>query len=647
MPIVQSDIKLLASQVMSDVPEGGGAPTSTIIPDGASNAMFPDISEASRAAGRIQIRQVSAAIQSADTDTYMDGNVIVATPPNDPNVSITLMKAPGVFARRTAVANAIESYLVRGPMLGAYLLENHVINMRRIELLQRAGAPLPPVGRTLVLVLNEGLPNEVVQFVRTTRVEAETRTFTDFSGGNAIDFVADVVKCDISDKLRYNFAGSPASRGFAGQASKTIVRDTTVADAGSYAGVVSLRLPLALGDSTLFVKSVYTQLVPNARTETIALDQKPAAQRSLTLATTPRNVTVGVAPHTLRIKVGQENRGFAWTQMLRPLPAAGTVVISYRALGNWYTVTDDGAGVLIGSGAGTINYLTGSLALTLPSLPDVNSSIITAWGEKTAFTNRSGQAGFRAPEYAFKLNHDTVKPGTVLVKWLSAGVLRTATDNGTGGFVGGVGAPATGEINYATGNVFIRPTAMPDAGAEFNIDYQRANTVTKVVTPIVDSGGFASIVLDTVPVAGSVSVRWVTVRSVSNSSGGASSGTSAMKSTTSTTTVVNVPAPPGEPVRSPGLTTRVFGGLSGSQAQNELKMVAAGTRATNGQVMFVAIVPNLDARGWGYDVPDALSTTVWSEVDIERTYITVGGATGVIYHQWGVYALRGSSGYLI
>ena len=36
MPILSGDIKLVASQVMDDVPEGGGAPTSTIIVDGTS-----------------------------------------------------------------------------------------------------------------------------------------------------------------------------------------------------------------------------------------------------------------------------------------------------------------------------------------------------------------------------------------------------------------------------------------------------------------------------------------------------------------------------------------------------------------------------------------------------------------------------------
>ena len=53
MTILAGDIKLVASQVMDDVAEGGGAPTSTVIADGVSNAIFNDISEVDRAMGRV------------------------------------------------------------------------------------------------------------------------------------------------------------------------------------------------------------------------------------------------------------------------------------------------------------------------------------------------------------------------------------------------------------------------------------------------------------------------------------------------------------------------------------------------------------------------------------------------------------------
>ena len=58
MPILSGDVKLLKSAVMADVPEGGGAPTGVEIPDGVSNAIFPDVSELDRAGGRVNLRKV-------------------------------------------------------------------------------------------------------------------------------------------------------------------------------------------------------------------------------------------------------------------------------------------------------------------------------------------------------------------------------------------------------------------------------------------------------------------------------------------------------------------------------------------------------------------------------------------------------------
>ena len=55
MPIQESDIKLVATQVMDDVPDGGGAPTSKVIEDGKSNAIFKDISAVDRAQGDVSI----------------------------------------------------------------------------------------------------------------------------------------------------------------------------------------------------------------------------------------------------------------------------------------------------------------------------------------------------------------------------------------------------------------------------------------------------------------------------------------------------------------------------------------------------------------------------------------------------------------
>ena len=666
-PILAGDIKLLASKVMDDVPNGGGGPTGTVIPDGVSNAIFGDVTERARAGGSVSIRQLHLAVQTPNTAAYMDPSIIVSKLPNDANVSITLVKCD-VFAQRKDIANAIENYLIQGPEWGGYLLENHVAGQRSIQIFQRPGTPTPPIGRTLVLISSEGLPAEIRQFVRVTRVEVEQRTFSFSSGSGIADFPADVVVCDLTDALRSNFAGSAPSRLYARDSAKTVIRDTTVADAATFYGASPLTAFASLGDSRLKVASIFTQLVPSARTEVIALDQRPAAQRLLQLATSPRQITVGAAPHTTRIKVGQENRGFSWVNILKPFPAPNTLVVSYMAQGVWYTLTDDGAGGFTGAGVGTVNYANGSVSITTQALPDVGSAIIYSWGEKSAFTNRSGQAGFRAPEYALKLEHTGIKPGTLVATWMSGGTLRSATANAAGV----VSGDASGEFNAASGTLYIRPGYMPDAGAQFVFAYEWAAVVTKSVLVSPDAGGFATINLDTVPAPKSVVVRWITVNDVSATGGAATGGSASTKGGSSTSTTVWEPNPdyvaPEQPVvvpptvvvePPPGTSTTVppdapvdpdppIPPPTGAPISitrvpvNEdytrayffpPHMASGGTRATTGGAVYIQVPSEMSPSGTGtYPVPDA-SGAIWTEqeYDIDKKKI-IGGVT---YTLWG------------
>lgn len=626
MTILEGDIKLLASRVMEDVPEGGGGPSGTVIPYGKTNGMFRDIPETGRAGGEVSIREVVAAVQNTDVEPLTGVNIILSQLPTDPNVSVTLAKCD-TFARRTDIAQAIANYLIQGTTWSGVLLEDHVVGMRSIQILHRPGTPAPTIGRTLVLVYQAGTVNERLQYIRVTRTDTEARVFTVGSGGSFLDFEAAVTKVELSDALRFAFPGSPPSREFATAADKTVIRDTTVADASAYYGASAIAMAAALGDNVLRVASIFTQLVPSSRTETIALDQRPAAQRSITLAQAPRKVQVATAPHTDRIKIQQENRTYSYVRILKPFPAAGSIAISFRAVGNWYTVVDDGQGHLEGGGAtGTINYANGSLALTLPALPDVGSSVIFAWGERSAFTDRSGQADFRAPEVVFKLAQVPVVPGSVVITWQSGGVTKTATANAQGVISG----HATGEVNHASGDVYMHPAAMIDAGGQYSVAYDRSPQVTKEVLPTVDAAGFATIVLDSVPAPRSVKLRWITVRNISSSSGGSSAGTSASKRTDTTTTVTWPNGTP--PVRVPVSTTRIQLGLVDSGVDRYVPYMApGGTRSATGAQVYIALKATLDAGGYHYDAPD-VSAVTWNEVDISKGEKEIGTLT---YRLWG------------
>lgn len=515
MAIAEGDVVFYASVVMTDDPEGGGGPSNTEIPSGINNAIFPDVTEVARAGGRINIRQLIAGVKTDDVEVFMDANMIVSRPPSDPNVSITLAEC-NLFDRRTDIANSIENYLIQSSEWNGYLLEDHVIGQRGLQLFQRPGTIAPPINRTLLLIKDEGEVSEARQYVRVTRTETEQRLYTYSDGSGFVEYTAQVVTCDISDALRLNFPGSPPNRSFTRDDVKTIIRDTTVADAATYYGAVKLTEEAGVTDVVVKAESIYTQLIPSSRTERVSIDQRPAGLTSLLLATAPRRIEVSAVPHSIRDRVTQENRSFSWVQILAPNPAPGSVSASYMALGVWYSVIDDGAGAFTGSGTGTINYDNGSVSLTLPSMPDANTSIIWQWGENTAYTDRAGTAGYRPPEFAWELPQSPVKPGSVTITWESGGVTKTVTDNGSGLLTG----DGTGRVIYATGKVILKPTDMIDAGGEFSSDYVYAPRATISLPSVtVDSGGFALIVLDEEPVPNTVSVEWMTTRMVSDSSG--------------------------------------------------------------------------------------------------------------------------------
>lgn len=515
-PLYESDIVLLESKVMADTLNGGGGPTGRAIAYGGSNGIFRDVTEPDRAGGDVSIRQLHAAIQSPNTEPALGVNIILSQPPSDPNISITLAKC-GLFHRRTDIANAIAEYLIQSVEWGGFLLEDHVERQRSINLFHRPGTPAPTPGDTVYLVHNEGLPTQISQYVRVARVEQEERTFTYSTGGSYADYKALVSRCELTDPLRYAFPGSPPSRGFERAANKTRVRVTTVADAAEYYGASPITAVAQMQQRTVQVGSIYSQIVPNSRTETATVDQRPAAARTLTLATSPRAVEVAVAAHTRRIRVTQQNVGFSFVAQLRPLPEAGTIIISYRSMGNWYTLTDDGAGKLTGRGSGQAIYATGSLGVDFDAMPDVGSSIIIQYAERSAYTNRSGQgAQVRQPEYAFTLQQDGAVPGTISMTWPSGGVLRTVTDNGSGQWTG----DGTGDIDYPSNGVRLRTPHMIDAGGQFQITYQRAPMHEEIFTGLaVDAAGFTTITTAQQPLAGSVQVQWAIAQEVSHTSG--------------------------------------------------------------------------------------------------------------------------------
>ncbi|MEG2156304.1 MAG: hypothetical protein RRY07_00770 [Bacteroidaceae bacterium] len=85
-------------------------------------------------------------------------------------------------------------------------------------------------------------------------------------------------------------------------------------------------------------------------------------------------------------KVTESNKGKVWVKTLNPIPAKGSVRVTYVSGTKHYTMYDNGDGSLGGTtsgvGVGSVNYDTGTLTLSLSVFPDVGSYILYQWGDK-------------------------------------------------------------------------------------------------------------------------------------------------------------------------------------------------------------------------------------------------------------------------
>lgn len=195
------------------------------------------------------------------------------------------------------------------------------------------------------------------------------------------------------------------------------------------------------------------------------------------------------SPYSDQVAVDQNTRRYNYTFSLRPLPAPGTVRISYRALGRWYDIVDDGRGglrgVIAGTGSGTVNYGTGNVIATLGALPDVGTDVIAAWGQVQTYNKQVGVITVAKPVIEVDgPAGKAIEAGTVTITW-NDGTARTATDNGSGTITG----DATGVVIYwaadasTGGSIKFSPNILPPKGTNYSVEYSTGTTVKLLAQP--------------------------------------------------------------------------------------------------------------------------------------------------------------------
>ena len=599
MDISQSNIQLLSSQNLDDTTTGGGQCTSIEIPDGEINNLFPDISRLDRVYGNVGLRKAYVAVETADRSTYYGAHAVLTQQVQDPNVSVCFFTTDDYFDMRPDAVQRVESYLVKGPMLGAALYGNQYLGSMAISIQSPVGWVLPGIGDVIILTQYSGLQNQIQQYCRITSISSVTQQFTQISGNSSSTFSKVISTVGISDPLLYNFTGEEIIQSTNYATVNTPLSTTVAADASVYYGVTNLADAVSAGQLQFTVADIKTSLVPSAQSETAITDAGVSQAAASMTQTNPSTnkitrslsysisaggslyigegilpgslswsggisltddskgnvynsstivgsidyttgiITFGIpggtwngtgsvsyipaclptaTSHTGFISVTEATRGYVYVYNCNPLPRQGTIRIDYLSSGQWYTITDQGDGSIAGAvpslGSGNVNFITGSVSMTLGGMPDAGSIIIIYWGDNASFEDLSG--GSTPITYQYTLATPGVARGTFQISWNSDtyGIVDDMHGNlvlgtpGSGGFVASSTPYVLGTIVYSSGVIqfTIDPSqAVPSSTAQFHI-------VCAYGTPINEThNGENFIILNTPIIPHTFSVGWTNV----------------------------------------------------------------------------------------------------------------------------------------
>ena len=462
MPIQAADVKLLQSAVMADVAEGGGAMTGVPIADGVSNAMFPDVSSDARASGRVELRKVFGAVQTADTDVLLGGSFAVIEGPADPLIGVTIFETPVWADTRTQAVQQVERYLSVGPRMYSRLLDTHYAGTLALQMYMaystyQGSGDFPGPGDAIVL----RNPNGSEEYVRVSKTTVKRRSFSITVNGQLTPFDAALATVELTQPISIDLLGLPMSiaepSNYATQSA--IVYTTTVSSPAKFYGVKPLKGTAAQGDRVIEVLGgIYAPLVPSATQEVPLIEQRPLLTRAGISTTGTGSITLPSAsvPAT------------AGTSLLLPTAAVpGTV--SINAGGNAMTVDASGTVRFGAQVVGTCDHLAGVITYTTTV---INGNV----GHVLSYTpaSRSGGASNSKAVDVTTANAGLVwtddldpPPGrfTVAVSYMANGTWIELTDNGQGQLTGTSEQAGTGQVDYATGSLVLTLGAVPDVGS--------------------------------------------------------------------------------------------------------------------------------------------------------------------------------------
>lgn len=501
MAILANDIKLLESERMSDATDGGGRRTSRIIPDGVTGNIFPKVSRLDSVYGRVNLRKVYGAVQTAGVDTYAGAHAVITDAPDNERIHCTLFSTASEHDTRTAARDRIESYVTTGPESRMILMGRQLIGQQQIVAYQRVEEPLPEVGQVYCLTNESGGTITTQQYFRAQSVEHEDRQFSEMVGASYVTFTRRVVTVGTGVPLRHDFNGPENIVQNSNVARSSRIRTTTVVDAARYFGIQPVTVPVAQNDLTVKVRSVYSAIVPTTNRETplsnvaLPLVRNLAAAKATTISDTAASTWANGAIRFTR----------------RPI-LPGTLTITGSGV---TAVTDNKMGIISNATfQGEVDYESGQITRTGGSATASSYTMTyrpAGVAAQTAHTlDNLVTIGNRGTVYVFTLN-PIPSPGSAFVDYRALGKWYRLRDNGDGVMAGDDPAYGVGTLNYATGALVLTLGALPDVGSSVLIGFGSVQHYAVRADGTADAGGSVKQIIqlpDTPIVSDSLSLTY-------------------------------------------------------------------------------------------------------------------------------------------
>lgn len=495
MAIETKDLVLYKSERLTDTEDGGGKYSGQVIVDGQSNNLFNDISEMDRTMGDVSMRKIFPAVITEDTDSLMGATVFISENPKDPNVSALLFSTENWTDERRSAQNRVENYLAKGGLIAGTPMDTHWQGMKSLQVMMFPQEVESSVGDTIVLISDEGKALEHEQYVRITKVE--TRTAIMIVDGKQVEYK--VATYTINDPLDIDFVGLSAAQWYRSEKSKTVIRESIVADTGLYYSSTGLASNAQVGEFTVNAESIFTQLIPSAQTETPILDVNAAGESTILVPGNDGSITANF-PTT----VGVSQNLYIGSSVM---PSS----VAFSLFGQ--SITDQGGLLKNAQGAqvGTIDYQrgliqwtdaagSGSTTLSITFMPAASpNQYFQSYAMPVTQNNQSANwTGVLVPPPA---------PGSLSVSYMAQGKFYELKDDGSGQLKGSSTAFGSGMINYETGTWLLTTGALPDVNTPILLLWG-----TPIVTFVraglpVDKAGF-DFNLGQTGIASGITVTW-------------------------------------------------------------------------------------------------------------------------------------------